>query len=215
MRLGTWSRPLLALALATGIGFSMPAAAQDDDENIYDETGVYLTGMAVFGYVTDKSDLESDIEKKFGTRGANVDDSWGLSGRLGYRLHPRVAVEAQFEWLREIKIESKIAGGGKRREQVSLYGVTGNVKGYLLTGRIQPYVVGGVGWGRATLNPDGSGAKSRSDNLIGRVGIGTDLYANQDVALSLEAAYVLGEESELNYVSVGAGLTLRFYAIPD
>ena len=47
------------------------------------------------------------------------------------------------------------------------------------------------------------------------MGIGTDLYANQDVALSLEAAYVIGEESQLNYVSVGAGLTLRFYAIPD
>ncbi len=214
MRLRTWSRPLLAFALAAGIGLSTPAAAQDDDPDLYAQTGVYLTAMAVYGVLTDESGLEDVAEDAFGSSSADADHSWGVSGRLGYRLHPRVAVEAQFEWLREIKIESRmIPGGGKRRDQISLYAVTGNVKGYLLTGRIQPYVVAGAGWGRATLNPDGPGAKSRSDSVVGRMGIGTDLYASEDVALSLEAAYVLGERPEFNYVSVGAGLTLRFYGL--
>ena len=68
----------------------------------------------------------------------------------------------------------------------------------------------------STLDPDGPGTKDRDDGFLVRFGVGADLYANADVALTLEASYVLppgGNIDDMNYVSIGAGLTLRFYGL--
>ena len=47
MRQRTWNRSLLAPALAAMIGLSTPVAAEndDDDEDLYQQPGFYLTGI--------------------------------------------------------------------------------------------------------------------------------------------------------------------------
>ena len=79
MQLRTWSRPLLApaLVLAAGIGLSTPAAAQDDDQDLYQQTGVYLTGMAVLGLLVLALGLEGGVRLR----------QWVRYGTLATTLH--------------------------------------------------------------------------------------------------------------------------------
>jgi opacity protein-like surface antigen len=220
MRQRTWNRSLLGPALAALIGLSTPVAAQDDtDEDLYRKPGVFLTAMAVYGIPAPQRQLEHDIERKFDTRGADVEGSFGLDLRAGYRLNPRLALEGQFEWLRRLQVESRPSGGGeKRTEDIRVSTFTGNAKGYVLTGRIQPYGVLGAGWMFSELKSDGPGSSDHDDGFLIRFGGGADFYASEDIALTLEASYVLapgGGVNDLDHVSLSAGLTLRFYALDD
>lgn len=209
---------LLLWLLALAIGAVSPAWAADDDAE-YDRSGIYLGGMAVYAIPTEKGDLEDEFNEDLGPgSSSDVDNSWGASGRLGYRLHPRFAIEAQFEFLSNIEVDGKdMDGGDEHKNEINLFALTGNAKAFLLTGRFQPYLIAGAGWSRARFDPPGSGPKSRHNGFATRIGAGFDLYASEDVALSTEVGYVLhtGKLEDLDYLSIGLGLTLRFYGLDN
>ncbi|MGH0031418.1 MAG: outer membrane beta-barrel protein [Myxococcota bacterium] len=209
---------LLALALAA------PAFAQDDedeDAGIYSENGLYLSASALYAFATDKDGLESEEEWRLNSAfgpptSSDADDSWGVSGRLGYRFHPRIAAEVQADWIDGFEIESKLSTMDPNREtDIGMLALTANAKGYLLTERFQPYLLAGAGWGRSFTDRPPRGATQREDGAVFKMGGGIDIYGSPDVALTLEAAYLLptGEIDDMNYVSLSAGLTLRFYPL--
>ena len=205
-----------AVTTAAAAGLATAASAQDDDELWYAESGLYLTGAANYMVVTQKEDIEDDVEDSLGGMGVSADahDSWGMNFRLGYRIVPRVAVETQFEWVQQIEVDARV-DGEKEQEQIALMALTGNAKAFLLTGRIQPYAVAGAGWGRTRGDPAGGGTHERDDGLLSRFGAGVDLYGNRDIALNLETSYLYagtGQIKNLDYVTVSAGLMLRFYS---
>lgn len=220
MRQRTRTRRCRPLALAAALVLAAPAWGQDAfTPEDFQRTGLYLSGFASFAIPMEKRDLERDTNALFdatfgpGTR-TEVDESWGVSAHVGYRLHERFAVETQFEWLSSIELDSELGGGGSADSEISLYALTGNLKAFLLTGRIQPYVLAGAGWGQSRFDPAGSGANERDDGFVTRLGAGIDLYGSPDVAFSVETSYVLatGALENLDYVSIGAGLMLRFYS---
>ena len=83
-------------------------------------------------------------------------------GRGGYRCHPHVSAELQFEWLDKFEGGSIVETGMTpvsgdppvedtlRNFDLELETLvfTSNAKGYLLTGRYQPFVLAGVGFMR-------------------------------------------------------------------
>jgi opacity protein-like surface antigen len=91
---------------------------------------------------------------------------WGIGGRAGYRCHPRTAMEAHFEWLGEdFDLSFDTAGlersfpldafNGKTEmhwrhasTDAELWTIGANARFFLTKGRIQPYVLGGLGIGR-------------------------------------------------------------------
>jgi opacity protein-like surface antigen len=100
---------------------------------------------------------------------------------------------------------------------------TTNTKGYLLTGRYQPFVLLGVGVMAANYEfvvrnevRDRHGwGHSWNDSQIDfvmRFGGGIDLYATKHVVVSAEVDYVLpfGDLEDLDYLSFGLGLQYRF-----
>jgi opacity protein-like surface antigen len=213
----------LSMAILLVIALAAPVWAQDDDEDpfagLYGKSSFYLIAMGNYMIPTQTSDIEHTANRRLdalfgpGTT-TDVNNSWGLNGRAGYRAFERFAVETQFEWLNDIELDHRLGTLMKQNTEISMLALTANAKGYLAgTGRVQPYLLAGAGWGRATTNPGGAGAKSRDDGFLYRFGAGVELYGKPDIALTLEASYVIptGNIDDLQYVSIGGGLMLRFF----
>jgi opacity protein-like surface antigen len=93
--------------------------------------------------------------------------------------------------------------------------VTGNAKGYLLTGSIQPFALVGVGAMRAKAEEKmdlGFDLPSSETDLALRFGAGVDFYLSPRFVVDVGADYVLptGDIEDLDYVSVGIALQYRF-----
>ena len=156
------------------------------------------------------------------------DEVFGFTGRGGYRCHPYVSAEFQFESLGDF--EGTISENGTPMNdtardfdlELEALVLTSNVKGYLLTGRFQPFVLVGVGFMRmeskardatgGTLPGLAAQASERTVNLAMRFGGGLDIYATRNVVVSVEVSYLMptGKLDNLDYISVGLGLQYRF-----
>jgi len=214
----------LAMAVLLVITLAAPVWGQDDDQGdpfagLYGKRSFYLIAMGNYMIPTLHSDLERSANRRldalFGPgTSTDVNNAWGLNGRAGYRFHERLAIETQFEWINEIGLDHRLGSNLKANTEIGLFALTGNAKGYLAgTGRVQPYVLAGAGWGRSTTNTGGTGVNRTDDGFLYRFGGGVELYGKPDVALTLEASYVIptGSLDDLQYVSIGAGFMLRFF----
>jgi opacity protein-like surface antigen len=168
------------------------------------------------------------------------EDAFGFLTRAGYRCNPHVSVEFQSEWLEIFKgtiAENRVPMNDTMRRfdlELESLVVTSNVKGHLLTGRYQPFVLVGLGFMRmenkanditpAALprppscppDPDtpcfAAQASDRRVELAVRFGAGLDFYVNRNVVVSAEASYLMptGKLDKLDYYSFGLGLQYRF-----
>jgi len=143
-----------------------------------------------------------------------IENSMGLSTRLGYRFTPNLAFEGQFEWIDGFDI---VADPGHRLETWSL---TGNLKGLLMTGRIQPFGILGMGALRTRFVDAGNGLPSPFDTFSNvtragfamRFGAGVEFYVSRNIVVSLDVGYVLptGSVQDLGYGSFAFGTLWRF-----
>jgi len=194
----------IALGIGAGLGTMIGCVALREapvtghaEEDEFARSG-WLVGVAgSYGYLGEAFDDNSSV------------DGLGVNGRLGYRCHSRYAAEVQAEWLDADGIH-----GDRLNGSAELLTVTANAKGYLLTGRYQPYVL--VGGGAMTGKFRGRTAKGVVDEtetaLALRFGAGIDLYATRHVLGSLEVGYVLpfNDLSSVDYLWFGWGLQYRF-----
>ncbi len=149
-----------------------------------------------------------------------VMDEWkpGLSGRVGYRCHARYSTEVEVEWLDSFNgTVSETDQGPFSAIALSPIHTSVNVKGYLHTGRVQPFGLFGMGAltveGKATdLSGTAGTSRSQDTMLTLRFGGGLDVYITRSIVAQAKASYVLpitGVDT-FRYVSVGIGLDYRF-----
>ncbi|MFK7897724.1 MAG: porin family protein [Myxococcota bacterium] len=171
----------------------------------YDRPGLYVGGGLVGGFSTR---LESELHEIPGVTDVEVDPSVGLTARAGVRVTPQIAIEAQYEWMDDF--ETSVAGNEIADTQTQA--LTGNVKGYLATGRIQPYVMAGAGFLTARSDDPRTNFQRTDTDFAARVGGGIEFYLNESVGLSVDSSYVLtaGDVKDLDYVSAGVGVFFRF-----
>jgi opacity protein-like surface antigen len=181
------------------------------------------------------------------------DDTFGITGRGGYRCHPFFSTELQFEWLDDFD-------GGSIQETGTTPGAdwpdqpddtlrnyefkletlvfTTNVKGHLMTGRYQPFVLAGLGFMRMETKarditpndeattaqcprpsggapPEPCHAPQVSDRRVEvamRFGAGLDFYMTENVLISAEGSYLMptGKLNGLDYYVFSLGLQYRF-----
>ncbi|HEX5066984.1 MAG TPA: outer membrane beta-barrel protein [Myxococcota bacterium] len=192
-------------------------AAGEGDEHDWSVThrGFYLLANGSYNFMVDQSGLESKAEHagNFDSDNSNTDDSWGYGGRLGWRFFDRLAVEGQFQNLNSIEIHQH-ANGRNRRSKATFMTAMANAKGYLLTDRIQPYGLVGVGYGYGILRPPGGGTNDRDQGFAAQFGVGSDFYLTENLGVMTEATYVLptGSIDDYDYVALYFGVLLRFYA---
>jgi opacity protein-like surface antigen len=141
--------------------------------------------------------------------GLDVGNSPGVKALGGYRVHPNFGAELDVDYLHDFDFDV----AGYDVAHVRGVATTVNGKGYLTTGRVQPYAVAGVG-GLYVAGVDAS-----LDNVLGlsggfltRFGGGLDLYATEHVVLNAEATYDLptGRVSDLRFVPLTLGAQYRF-----
>lgn len=199
--------------------FTAPTyAGGDDGGDEYSRNGVYFMPTAAFAI------------ERFESR--DLENSYGAGARLGYRFHPHLAAEVEYQWLGGFDCEGHarcyVTGGpevgGLKIKEYSAHVGTVNAKAFVLTGRVQPYALVGVGGGSFEVNkearillPDGesygeSSYSSHRGDFVSRYGIGVDLYGDESWAMFTEAAYVLpfGSLRDLDYVSIEWGFLWRF-----
>jgi len=155
-------------------------------------------------------------------------DTFGAAGRGGYRCHPRISAELQFEALADfdgsIRENGTPSNDSARNFDLELESLvfTDNLKGHLLTGRTQPFVLLGVGFMRmeskardstgGTIPGRAAQASERTVNVAFRYGAGLDFYLTKNVVMSAEGSYLmpLGKLDGLDYYQFGVGLQYRF-----
>jgi opacity protein-like surface antigen len=221
------ARRLAPLAAVAALLATSPGQAQQDYEPDYAQRGFYGTayGSYAFGF------FESDLAKRLGTPITSSTSgkissltSWGAGGSLGYRLLPVLGLELGGEWLNDFTTKyatdsqpgDNVFGDtswvqGDRASGTVLWNVSANAKGYILTGRFQPYGLIGLGYGQAKTAPVAS-TSIIDRGFVARFGIGTDLMVSEEVGLNLAASYLLptGKLSDFDYFTLQFGVVLRF-----
>jgi opacity protein-like surface antigen len=168
-----------------------PGAAQDSS---FARPGPYLGLYGVKSY-------EQFSSSSAGVRFGNSDLGAGL--RLGYRATPDLAVEVIAE---DVKGFALSDGTAKADLDLLNFGVMG--KYFLLTERVQPYLLAGVGVARSDVrrfNYDHDGGFLRG-------GLGADVYLTTNFAVFGEANYnrMMGGVSDLHHIDLQAGILFRF-----
>jgi opacity protein-like surface antigen len=211
-----------AAALVGVVCSSIALTAEDEvDPEDFARRG-WLVGVAgSYAFETFEDEAERDFQKVLGPAvNLSTDDSPGFNGHVGYRCHRRFAAEVETEWLHGFDADLTQPGVDQlAKVEYDPIVVTANVKGYLLTGRYQPFLLVGAGAMTAETkirNPVGlafTGIDSESDNAFAmRFGGGIDVYATKNVAVTVDVDYVLpfGNLDSLDYVTIGWGLKYRF-----
>ncbi|MEE8580490.1 MAG: porin family protein [Myxococcota bacterium] len=189
-----WSLALLALG-----------AAQARAEGDYARSGAYL-GLA----------QSLAVDHFSNTGGFSYDPSYGVNTRVGYRGHPHFSVELEGEWLSGF--DGSIPGGGDF--DLEAWAITTNLKVYPWTGRLQPFLLAGVGIMEAQAkprpaNPDfgvGTDASDEERDLATRFGAGVEYYLTEHFVLAAHLTYLVpfGGLDDFVYLSIGWGAQYRF-----
>lgn len=199
------------------------AARGETPRSEFDRRGWMVGLNAGYGLPSpDFNDKEEDSLNKVlpgfdvsldGNNGSGV-----VTTRGGYRCGRWFSVELGVEWLSPIDRDIVTSSQGKISSvEIDPIYISSNVKGYLLSGRYQPFVTLGAG----ALN-----IKSVTTSVLGpptkivnnftavalRMGGGIDIYVTKNFVFDLELSYVLPVSTITNYqyLSIGAGLLYRF-----
>jgi opacity protein-like surface antigen len=181
---------LIALSALLVFAGAAPALAEEDELS---RDGLYLGFLVPIAFQTE----------------GGVDNTPGVSARGGYRFLRHFAGEVQFEWFPS----RDIARGGSNIADLETTTFTANARGFLLTGRIQPYLQTGIGLMHINLDDKTrSGLSETSTDFLARFGGGVEIYVDTDFILALEANYMLptGGSSDWDHVLVSAGVQYRF-----
>jgi opacity protein-like surface antigen len=189
----------------------IPAITEPPD---YARSGIYLGGGISGAWYTELKDDVRDIVEPLGLIGSlGQDNPLGLGVHVGYRFHPHLAAEVDFLWLSSAKVEITQNKDTADIVKVETLNLTGNIVGYILTGRIQPFVFAGGGLMHFdTKDKLNLGISSEGDHFAGRFGGGIDVYFNEHIVGVAKGGYVLptGNADGLDFVFWSVGLEYRF-----
>ena len=211
------SRAWLALALLLAV----PAAAQEEIAS--HRSGPYLGVNA--GAALPAFDGEYFFTPPAFQARVSEEPSLEFVARAGWRLLPWLAIEAQYEWVDQWKIETKLATCAVASAQIA----TGNLRVFAPFEAVHPYLLGGAGAGRfksrvSQKQFDFFGNQCTKTSNVDfsedewepafRVGGGFDVYVTRGILFNLEVSSVYSDAKpfgeDFPFVSVSGGLGYRF-----
>ena len=201
--------------------FVLLLATSGSAQDAYDRDGFYVGLAGTYAIERFEDDTEKAFRAVFGPPvSASIDNSLGAIANIGYRFDRHYSVEVEAEWLHGFVGDISVPGSGSgtvAEITTEPEVITCNGKGYLLTGRYQPFFLLGLGVMTAkrevrdTLGL-GFSESSRFIDVTMRFGGGLDFYATENIVLGLRLDYVLPfvDLDGLNYISFGWGFQYRF-----
>lgn len=155
--------------------------------------------------------------------GGDFDNSWGVNAKVGYHLHPLVDIEFDFDYLNafEDSEEFELLGmdiEGEADLNIMTYMIA--LKGYfpVSTKKLKLSVVvgGGIMYADLDLKVRVNGS-SNSDSydeteLCGKIGLGLDFFATQDISFGIEGNYTAGfnDLEDIRYFNFTLGVGYHF-----
>src|SRR5262245_1210574 len=193
-----------------------PSARADDppaDAPDFARSGFYLGGSATYGFNLLESAFDDVLFDD-----VDVGDTWGFDPRVGYRALRWLAVEAQYEYLRNFGVTF----AGAHLADLNAQTITANVRFIAPLRRFQPYLR--IGAGATIFDLDDNivpGLRVDHSGFSGRIGVGLDVYATENLVIAVGADSVLsaaqvedtvldGGSESLSYIAVHMGIDLRF-----
>jgi opacity protein-like surface antigen len=194
-------RFLAAAVLATSLAASGCASSSSSSEG---DSGAAASNFARSGAYIGLYGIKS--YEQFDTNNGKVsagDSDGGAGLKVGYRITPRIAVEALAEGVKGFGLDDGTATSDLDLLQ---FGVTG--KYYLATSRLQPYLLVGGGAARADTNEE----DFKHNGGYFRGGVGMDVYITANFAVFGEANYnrMVGGVSDLHHIDLQLGVMFRF-----
>jgi hypothetical protein len=166
----------------------------------YARSGIHVSAQGMIALPTWGSQLQNQIAAVApGSPPSKLGVSGGLDLRAGYRFHERVAAEMGFDWVADYPITlggADAGGAGNWRYYV-------DVKLYLMTERIQPFALLGMGAYHLDFMPLGTPVNIGATSFSPRLGGGVDYYLTWRWGLTAEIAYVIGTRQLVNLDRLG------------
>ncbi len=183
---------VVCLLLICGLMLPGASAAQQDAPPTVDyaHPGFYLSFLGL-----------GAVELFDEPSGVEFSNGGGFNVRAGFRINPHFAAEMQFEY---------VEGFSDGPIDIEIWNLMWNAKGYLLTGRLQPFALFGMG----VMNGDVSarGFSSDDDDFAIRLAGGLDVYLTRSWVFTLESAFIqpANDLDDLSYATFGAGIQFRY-----
>lgn len=198
---------LLAATLLASTG-----VASAEEANEHARSGPYLSlGFVWAASAFDTDAAEAALPAATRPLGTTISsgNAWGLDARAGYRFHPRVAAEAQYQYVPGFDLDRNVTG---HVADVNTQTFTVNGKVFALTDTFQPYFVGGIGFLHADTDPGVAGLAGDGTGFAGRAGVGADYYVRPNVVVSVEFSAVLptGPVDDVRILPLVAAAQYRF-----
>ena len=180
----------------------------------YGGTGFYVgaAGAAIFHDQLEKTvggfePNDPFFVGSFDDTDASVGTSYGFQTRIGWRFHPVFAFENRFEWVDRAEVEAS----DRNLAEVSLWTLSGDLRAYLSTARLQPFAVLGLGATQVEWKvPDRSARREFAFSI--RAGGGIEVHLTQQLALVLDLTYLIPIEQleDFQAFSTSWGFTYHF-----
>jgi opacity protein-like surface antigen len=198
------------IAVIVAITLASQAALAQENYPDFARNGFYIGGGLAIGKYTKFEDETEDLLAELGYV-VEVDVGVPVGGdvQMGYRLHPHFAVQAHLTILPNAKIEFD----GFELLEIDALVVTGDLKVFALTGRLQPYALVGVGSMKAKISdPNGFVSSTSESDFAVRLAGGLEYYATQTVVLQAELGGILtsGDVNNTDLFTANFGVLLRF-----
>jgi opacity protein-like surface antigen len=199
---------VLSVMLVSSVG----ARAAEAEEADYARTGLYAgVGFIYAPAVFDTGGAEAALTgptRRLGTT-ISTDNSFGLDARVGYRFHPRLAAEADYQFVPGFSLDRRGVG---TLADVTTHTFTLNGKVFALTDTIQPYFVGGVGFLHSNTDAAVAGFAGDGTGFAGRAGVGADYYVRPDLVVNIEFSAVLptAPVEDVRFLPLVFGAQYRF-----
>jgi opacity protein-like surface antigen len=197
-------------------GAATQASGQDED---FGRSGFYLGGSLYRASDRFEDEVEDELDDVLGSGDVEVDSVNAVGAVLGLRLGSRFALELIGERYRESEIDLSELGVTAPLE-LRLWTAMLQGKLYLFTGRLQPYLMAGVGVLRGETEVSGAGLDEDAVAPLGRLGAGIEIYLTRSLVVNLQGAYSRGfgadlgsfgsELDELGFYTFGGSVILRF-----
>jgi len=212
---------LILISLILALAGAGPAWADDEEED-YARNGFYASfSIAGTHYTQLEDDAKRDIEATGFSGSVDTEGPLGIDIRAGYRFHPHLSADVDFLWFTKsvTRFSGTTALNPNIKDQrfdlfkVETLNVLANLKGYVLTGRIQPFLVVGGGLMHAKVDDKlNLNTVNGGDAFLARFGGGVDVYLTSNFVAVLEGDYMLptGKLNGLNSGSWSVGLEYRF-----
>jgi opacity protein-like surface antigen len=234
-----WRMSLGAVALVFACVTTPASASDEPDPSRFARTGFQLRAGAAFAFEDSQAlrDLNTSVlaalnanpppfvppGTTFEVARLSADPAIGFTLGASQRFHPRFAAGVSYDWMRgdvEFQLTATLPAQLGTRTVTqdvgtwTVWTVTGDLRGYLFTNRIQPYGAIGLGAMGQEFVSTHARAAAASDRtaFLPRFGGGVDIYLADAALINVDVGYLLGTGAldDANAVSIRLGVAARF-----